>query len=392
MGDNDVRNVWLSRFQRLLEMRWFYELSLYQQLNYVLIVCGTFCSYVSVYAGLWDPEHWNDNLYNADDFQQLLNGSNNFDNVCVASAVIAVPALADSFLDLYVYCMDDGLASKSASKIRHMSIIERIMFCTGMLLTLVARTGQSKAEAGLIEQYYYCSNASTVLLTLCPIILFLSRVNNKVFTDQRSFVLILNITFSCVLQGASALFTGGTVVYSAFWWLSNAFMVLTGVVYFGIVGFEVWKYATIHRMQKKKRVGNSATSADGQSDINSIASSEYDAAEKATNNETLIAHMFNSGILIILTIYWYCYPTPNEMFLVSYTGFNIAVACSVLVVEMRVRKKEISRGMSQLDSKRAFVRYDSYCQFLTVTEPFSCSPRRLRSLRRREPCHILTSN
>jgi hypothetical protein len=27
-----------------------------------------------------------------------------------------------------------------------------------------------------------------------------------------------------------------------------------------------------------------------------------------------------------------------------------------LVVEMRVRKKEISRGMSQLDSKRAFVR------------------------------------
>ena len=35
---------------------------------------------------------------------------------------------------------------------------------------------------------------------------------------------------------------------------------------------------------------------------------------------------------------------------------NMAVACSVLVVEMRVRKKEISRGMSQLDSKRAFVR------------------------------------
>jgi hypothetical protein len=38
-------------------------------------------------------------------------------------------------------------------------------------------------------------------------------------------------------------------------------------------------------------------------------------------------------------------------------------------VEMRVRKKEITRGASQLDSKRAFVRY---CPFLTVAKPVSC--------------------
>jgi hypothetical protein len=47
---------------------------------------------------------------------------------------------------------------------------------------------------------------------------------------------------------------------------------------------------------------------------------------------------------------------PMQVVATLFNFVNMAVTCSVLVVEMRVRKKEISRGMSQLDSKRAFVR------------------------------------
>ena len=52
----------------------------------------------------------------------------------------------------------------------------------------------------------------------------------------------------------------------------------------------------------------------------------------------------------------FLYPAIDGNTVTIFTIFNIAVACCVLVVEMRVRKKEISRGLSQLDSKRAFVR------------------------------------
>ena len=52
----------------------------------------------------------------------------------------------------------------------------------------------------------------------------------------------------------------------------------------------------------------------------------------------------------------FLYPAIDGNTVTIFTIINIAVACCVLVVEMRVRKKEISRGLSQLDSKRAFVR------------------------------------
>jgi len=283
----------------------------WETINHVLIIVGTFACFIApIAAPLWPA----DLLYHNPTLQQYLL-SEQFSSVAVASAVIVSPSLADAVLDLYVWWKTpvedrEGGDKKASSKVEHMTIYERILFCLGMMISLIPREPRFQAE-GLAEQYYAGFSAANALLCITPIVMFLCRVNKKVWTNFRAFFVILCIVVSAVLQGLTALWPGDSRTYSGLTSASGGVMAVALGVYVLNTAVQVVRLVyfrrTLRRRRRKALQGSSAASSGGSDtggltagSLGSVDSGSTDEEEKGINYETAMAHTLNTGYVFIV--------------------------------------------------------------------------------------------
>ena len=135
---------------------WPWSRDAVESTRHALIVCGTVLCFVPVLAFEIRPDVWTDDvMLNQPPLRNLLLSSQDFNNVCIACAVMATPSLADAFMDLFVWWRHSGKGGEGelSTKMAHMSISERVLFCTGMLLALIPRA-PGLLHSHRIEQWY----------------------------------------------------------------------------------------------------------------------------------------------------------------------------------------------------------------------------------------------
>jgi len=198
--------------------------------------------------------------------------------------------------------------------------------------------------------------------------LFLCRVNKRVWTGKRAFAVNLCIVLSAVCQATMNFYPLDTVE------INNLFAAFIFFIYFSLFLFVAniclqWYGLYQKRQRRRRKIMHSDGSTDGGGQtlsaahsLSSYSSDDTEEEEHSINFDTTVAHTLNTCALLSMGAIWASIPNGdmNDNTMVSFNIINIAVATCVVVVEMRVRKSEVSRGLSQLDSKRAFVRYISH--------------------------------
>ena len=367
-------------------------------LSHVIIVLGAVGCYSSIFTLQIYYDSWIDVMTNLPDVQHVIDTSNSFDNTTIASVVIVCPryssyrflvyviippihisssyplisihpsssfsSVLDSFLDFLQYLRSGKVKVDESSAIEHMSLYERLMFAAGMIVAISGRAPRAIA-LGYTDLLYNCTIGANMILCTCPIMLFLCRVNKRVWTGKRAFAVNLCIVLAALCQSTMNFYPLDTPE------INNLFAASIFFIYFALALFLSnillqWYRLYQKRMRRIRHLMHSDGSTDGgvtaTRSLSSVHSDETDEEEHSINFDTTVAHTCNTFALLIMGAIWASVPNGdmNETAMVSFNIINIAVATCVVVVEMRVRKSEISHGLSQLDSKRAFVRYISH--------------------------------
>jgi ABC-type multidrug transport system fused ATPase/permease subunit len=203
---------------------------------------------------------------------------------------------------------------------------------------------------------YYAFNGANGLMCMAPIMLFLGRVNKKVWAGYKVVVMNWLIAVASILQSAMALYRDSTPAFNIMSDLSVAFMAMALAFYVLNVVVMTVRQQMKWRRRQRRRAASMADTATETNTITTAMTDDLDETEKAVNHDIFVAHSFNQLLLLVVNVVWFAL-TPTEVGITTVFCIYIAVAGCVLLVEMRVRKSEIQHGLAQLSNKRAFVRY-----------------------------------
>jgi len=125
---------------------------------------------------------------------------------------------------------------------------------------------------------------------------------------------------------------------------SEAFIYLAFALFVANVALQGYR-----AYQKRQRHIKHMMGVDGYTE-GSVQSDDTDEDEKAINWDTAFAHTCNTFALLAVAAIWSSIPNAvmSEAVVVAFNIINIAVATCVILVEMRVRKREVSRGFSNI--------------------------------------------
>jgi hypothetical protein len=180
----------------------------WERVNLGLTFVGSIVSLTGVFvvwAGTYSPSQ----IFTDAGLNRVLETSAAYQASGLASAVIAVPACIDALFDFYVIVKTWGteeqrLQSKQGH-IEHMSVFERLLFCAGMFSSLMSVFPYLPAPYLRVIYYINYSSINAILL-ICPIMIFLSRVNKKMWNDTMAFTIVSCVVVAALLQTASTLF------------------------------------------------------------------------------------------------------------------------------------------------------------------------------------------
>jgi hypothetical protein len=277
----------------------------------------------------------------------------------LATFVIVCPTMVDCLLDLvdefWKWWPHRGHKSFHQMKksVAHMSVTERLLFIFGMMCALIPISPQFRVE-GHVELAYISFSSVNCQSCISPIMAFLCRCNRKVWSPDKAFIVILAVNAASAVQSVASFFPAHSPINTSLTTASWIFIAIATAVYVVVTGVNTCVVAFRIQRTRKLQGGSSDESKSATS-----MESDSDEFQKKINFDVNLSHTLNALALLVLNIFWFVTPNQTGDLLGTYNIVNILVACSVLVVEMRVRKNEISHGLSQLDSKRAFVRYAS---------------------------------
>jgi hypothetical protein len=281
----------------------------------------------------------------------------------------------DAFLDYLQYLRSGKIKADETSAIEHMSLYERLMFAVGMIIAISGRA-PAAITLGYTDLLYNCTIGANMILCTCPIMLFLCRVNKRVWTGKRAFAVNLCIVFAALCESTMNFYPLDTPEINNLF-ATSIFFIYSALALFLSNILLQWYRLYQKRMRRIRHLMHSDGSTDGGAtataarSLSSVNSDDTEEEEHSINFDTTVAHTCNTFALLIMAAIWTSIPNGNmnETAMVFFNIINIAVATCVIVVEMRVRKREVSHGLSKLDSKRAFVRYISH----ELRTPFSAA-------------------
>ena len=335
---------------------------LYEMANHVIIIVGTVGCYASIFTLQFDYDSWIDVMTNLPDVQNVIDNSNYFDNTAIASVVIVIPSVLDAFCDFFQYLRSRGKRKNDeTSVVEHMSVYERLMFAAGMLVAIPG-TDSRAINLGYTDLLYNCTVGANMILCTCPIMLFLCRVNKRVWTGKRAFAVNLCIVLCALCQSTMNFFPLDTPGINNLFGFSIFFIYFALILF--VVNISLQRYHLYRKRMRRIRIlmrSDGVSTDGGATTAHSISSIDLDDTEEeehSINFDITMAHTCNTAALLIMGAIWTSIPNGDmdETTMVSFNTINIAVATCVVVVEMRVRKSEVSHGLSRLDTKRTFVR------------------------------------
>ena len=269
--------------------------------------------------------------------------------------VIIIPAV-DLLLDYTTNCVSyfcynpkKSCRPVESSVVSRLTDLERLLFICGVAVQTIASSNPSQdflSDAFVVENSVrYCS----VFLTVCPIVIYLARCTTT-FTWRRTFLILstglIGLTFYTASYYCRSLQNIAT--YDTISLIGNVFVSAAGVVFVATIFLSFVSY--VHEKlncpiakQKFQRLFSSPKIADVILDDDCL---KIDTDRELYSNYIPALHMVSLVLIIVANSYWkYSRRRDSAKVFRGRAYITLAAEIMVLVIELRIRKNEIARGL-----------------------------------------------
>ena len=263
--------------------------------------------------------------------------------------VVIIPA-ADLMLDLpshltaYFYPKKKSTMNYvDSTVVFRLTDFERLLFIIGVVIPSVILFFPSSMDISMISIVNSCTNNCSVLLTVVPIVTFLQRCTTT-FTNSRTSVLIITLVIGLVFYTVSYYFEEGSHINITTAMIGNIFVTIPALLFLLVVSLCIISYC------RQKMLTTSIKSAvlwltNSNLSATTFNPDEVDDTEIYTNYIPAL-HMLS--ITIIAAANFYVKLSKIDHLAAAYdhrTYITLIAEILVLVLELRIRKNEVARGL-----------------------------------------------
>lgn len=288
--------------------------------------------------------------------QRLDSLNSDVDFAMTASFCVAIVPAIDLLLDLpsklfnFLYPMDRITEKVIDNNVVRLNEIERFLFILGIILQSTLGILPKSMDHIHLKLIVKCTFNSSTLLILCPIVCFLERTT-ATFTRWRTFSIIFMGASSLVFLTTSFLVGGTDPSYKMLLNCELVFSIISGVLYMGLILVCAFKFCRLNLATKETRsqcfsifsrllrphsstsLKNNATAGDSDLYTNYIPA----------------LHMLSSVIIACALVAETIVRNEDKSSEVVKRHLTMLSAeILVLVIELRIRKNEIARGLVRI--------------------------------------------
>ena len=276
----------------------------------------------------------------------------------LASFFIAIIPAVDLLLDLPSRVVDQfWTPEKSSSRVIKTEVvrlteIERLVFIVGILLQSTICFIPASMDIALVSLVYNCTSNCSTIFILAPILKFLERCTTS-FTALRALIIAITTVVSYGLITIAYFFRDDSYSYNVLKFTGVLFQAAAGLLYMSLIYLCAFKYC-------RQKI---CTASDRRCFCNNVFSSceavlslrwlrcrgsNVNDGELYTNYIPAL-HMMSSVFITIGTSIFTLSTRANQAVSIASKNYIVLLAeIMVLVIELRIRKNEIARGLVRL--------------------------------------------
>lgn len=271
-----------------------------------------------------------------------------------ASFFVALLPAADLLLDIpakiasYIYCDEKGPKKLADTKVVRLTELERFLFIVGILLHSCSSFMPSATQFAQLRLVYKCTNSASILLILVPIVVFLERTT-VTFTPWRTFFITFVATLSFVFLTLTIFFYANEPARVNLFLTGQALSSMSGLMYVLLIGFCFVKFI-------QEKVGTIEARQSFSLSVRKYIKEPLLAIKPIDMSTDLRSQLYThcipalhmiSSLIICAALFAASYSHRNNLASAYERRDYIVLAgeIMVLVIELRIRKNEIARGL-----------------------------------------------
>jgi hypothetical protein len=287
-----------------------------------------------------------------DSSEDGVHGSYFYRESSIATLILIIPTSMDIVLDVLLM-IANTIAARSNKAVKkpdapivlvRLTGLERSLFVLGVAMQCLVAFVPMDADC-LIILYHCTSNCSTVL-TLCPILMFLERCTTT-WNFYSTISVALFTAVGATLNSTSYCCTDGSLAAKGLYFAGSIFFIAAALIYILISSLCASFY--VKQKTRAKALTRQETSSLGG------LKKEIKIVDEMYENYIPAAHIFSGIMFVILNATWNRFTADSGVIFGQINYVLIGIATWVLVVEFRIRKNEVERGLVSIYIPQIFV-------------------------------------
>lgn len=284
----------------------------------------------------------------------------------LASFFVAVIPAVDLILDLPSRLIDQFWPSeKSSSRVIQTAVvrlteIERLVFIMGILLQSTICFIPASMDIALVSLVYNCTSNCSTIFILAPILKFLERCTTS-FTALRALIIAITTVVSYALITVAYFFNDDSYSFRALNIIGLLFQAAAGLLYMCLIYLCAFKYCREKICVASDRrcfCNNAFTSCKAILSMRWLRCRESNVNDgELYTNYIPALHMMSSVFITVGTAVFTLSTRANQAVSIASKNYIVLLAeIMVLVIELRIRKNEIARGLVGFSTISIFLR------------------------------------
>ena len=304
------------------------------RIMFIIAMLGSILSFVPFYMGhipliVEDPE---DGVRNSYEYRVS----------AVGTLILIVPTSMDIILDL-IFIFLNHIAAKYSITLKkptipiiivRLTVIERSLFVLGVAMQCVVALTPSDARNLLI--LYRCANNCSTVLTISPILMFLQRCT-VTYSSMVTVSVALSTALGAAINSMSYCYNPNSDESRRTFFIGGAFYKIAAIIYILVCVLCI----SIYLNQKSRETLHKRSGLHPQGGLKK----EIKVVDEMYENYIPAAHIFSGIMFVILNATWSEFKEDSGIDAMRINYILIGIATWVLVVEFRIRKNEVERGL-----------------------------------------------
>ena len=265
----------------------------------------------------------------------------------IGTLILVMPTSMDIILDVLLLIISTITIGRSSITkkpidpivIVRLTLIERSLFVVGVAMQSIVIL--PPLNAPYLPLLYRCAGNCSALLTICPILMFLERCT-MTFSYPTTLSVSLFTAIGAACQSASYCYDSKTAEAKRIFFIGSLFFIFAAVIYL-MTSILCISYYIRNNILRKNLHKNSASCPNPQGGLKEIK-----VIDEMFENYIPAAHIISGIMFVLLNAAWNFLTIGDGAQCAQISYVLIGIATWVLLVEYRIRKNEVERGLVRL--------------------------------------------